>query len=133
MKNLVAVLAAAGQLAVLCGHAPESRAMAVGGAPPPTNTAPAAASRASAPHSAPAAPSLDLVQGQIDSIDLPRKTVTIGGKTLALGKVRLHVFYASGRRGSAEALRAGMKVRFALEPGAAEPRAIALIYIDGNP
>jgi hypothetical protein len=79
------------------------------------------------------APTLDLVTGQLTAVDRERKTVTITGKVIALHPSRLRVFrVGEGKRGI-EALQAGARVRFALEPGAAEPRRIVLIYIERTP
>jgi hypothetical protein len=73
---------------------------------------------------------LDLVEGRLSAVDAAQRTVTIGGKVIATHPTRLRVFVAGGGSAGFEALQAGARVRFALEPGAADPRPIVLIYVE---
>ena len=57
--------------------------------------------------------------------------MTVSGNTLAWHPTHLRVFMQGGIRAGERDLRAGMRVRFALEPAAADGlRRAVLIYVD---
>ena len=77
---------------------------------------------------------LDLIAGVISAVDLPKKTLTISGNTLAWHPTHLRVFMQGGVRAGEHDLRAGMRVRFALEPATAvaanAARRAVVIFVD---
>lgn len=80
---------------------------------------------------------LELTRATVDAVDLAKGLVTLGGQALPLHPSGLRVVGAGGLRLSgADALRAGLRVRFAREPavnpGVADDatRRIVLIYIE---
>ena len=109
-------------LAAGCGAA---SAMAVAGAAPGDGSH----ARPNTAAAAPTAPSLDLVAGRLDQVDAARHSITVGGRVLALHPTQLGIFRDGGQRGTLASLQPGQRIRFALEPGAAEPRRVVLIYI----
>lgn len=102
----------------------------------------AGASAAASPGSGATAPSagLELARATVDAVDVAKGLLTLGGQALPLHPSGLRVISADGLRLSgANALRAGMRLRFAREP-AAKPvaaddttRRIVLIYIESQP
>ena len=105
-------------------------------------TAPASGSSARGGPAAPEA-GLALVRGTVDAVDPAKGQLTVGGRVLPLHPSALRVVGASGLRLSgADALRPGMRLRFAREPAlqAAPPaatddtaRRVVLIYIEPSP
>lgn len=111
---------------------------------------------AAAPTTGADAPTLDLVSGRIDAVAPDGSSITVRGRAVPLHPERLQVLGTGGvRYTSAQALRPGMQVRFALEPqartgtevaagssvlpaqalpaAATAVRRIVLIYIDTRP
>jgi hypothetical protein len=96
-------------------------------------------------------PALTLITARIDKVDASGQSVTLRGQSVALHPTALRVLGPGGQPlGGPQALRAGMRVRFALEPepvqaagaatgrasaasdAAAPARRIVLIYVDGT-
>lgn len=79
----------------------------------------------------PATPAtMDLIGGVVSAVDLPKRTMTVSGNALAWHPTQLRVFMPNGVRASEQDLRAGMRVRFALEPATSGVRRAILIYVD---
>ena len=121
--------AAAAVAACLSTAGPAVAVMVMGdqAAAPPRQSV--AAPRAAAPATH------ELIAGTISAIDVPKRTMTVSGSTLAWHPTHLHVFMQGGVRAVEHDLRAGMRVRFALEPAATVaaangPRRAVLIYVD---
>lgn len=71
-----------------------------------------------------AAATLDLVNARLDGVDAAAGTLTLRGQTVPVHPERLRVQGPRGQDlGGLRALRAGMQVRFALEPLPASPGA----------
>ena len=119
--------AAAAAAACLCAAGPAAALMVMGdqaAAPPQRPVAP--------PHAAPHA-THELIAGTISAIDALKRTMTVSGNTLAWHPTHLRVFMQGGLRAAERDLRAGMRVRFALEPVAQAAdgiRRAVLIYVD---
>ena len=95
------------------------------------------------------APMLELVSARIDAVDADGRSITVRGKPVPLHGQQLRVLApGGGALPGARSLRAGMQVRFGLEPearpvtqtaspvaAAAPPaeRRIVLIYVDSQP
>lgn len=79
------------------------------------------------------APTLDLVAGTLVSVDASKKTMKVGEESLTWQSAKLRVFGAAGNRMTENDLKAGAKVRFALEPGVKDGRQVVLVYVDGRP
>jgi hypothetical protein len=79
-----------------------------------------------------AAPTLDLIEGRITAVDRVHRTLTVGNRTVSLHPTRLQVFGPDGRREAVASLAPGSRIRFALEPGAADPRPVVLIYVEAG-
>jgi hypothetical protein len=92
-------------------------------------------------------PALDLVAARIDAVDATATSITVRGRPVPLHPTLLRVLGPGGKPlGGPRLLRAGMQVRFALEPEPAAPasaatartgaaaeqpaRRIVLIYVD---
>ena len=77
---------------------------------------------------------LDLIPGTVVSVDVPQTTLVLDGQAVRWHPTQLKVFdTATGAVGQVSQLRRGMRIRFALEPGAAAGRRIVLIYLEGQP
>ena len=101
------------------------------------------------PTPSPDAPALELVSARIDAVHADGRSITVRGKPVPLHGQQLRVLApGGGALSGAHSLRAGMQVRFGLEPearpvaltagsaAAAEPpaeRRIVLIYVDSQP
>ncbi len=85
------------------------------------------------PTEASAAAPLELISGTIAAIDRAKKTMTVAGTALTWHNAKLRVFGANGVGMTDRELTPGMRVRFALEPGSKEGRAVVLIYVDAQP
>ena len=97
------------------------------------------------------APAPELVSARIDAVDADGRSITVRGKPVPLHGQQLRVLAPGGAAlAGARSLRAGMQVRFGLEPeprpaavmagaaagAAASPaaeRRIVLIYVDSQP
>jgi hypothetical protein len=80
----------------------------------------------------PAPATLDLVNGRITAVDRANHTLKIGTMIVSLHPSKLQIFGPQGGRASVSELQPGTQIRFALEPGAADPRRVVLIYIQGK-
>jgi len=90
----------------------------------------AAAERGPAQTGASTQPSLDLITGVVQAVDVKQRTLKLGGRTVGLHPTKLRIVQPTGHaEADIGALRPGMHIRFALEPTAAAERAIVLIYI----
>ena len=100
------------------------------------------------PAARPDAPAPELVSARIDAVDADGSSITVRGKAVLLHGQQLRVLApGGGALAGARSLRAGMQVRFGLEPAArpapgatgaaaaAPPaeRRIVLIYVDSLP
>ena len=96
------------------------------------------------PAPAPDAPALALVSAHIDAVHADGRSITVRGKPVPLHGQHLQVLGPGGvALPGVQALRAGMQVRFGLEPearvgnpaplGAPPERRIVLIYVDSLP
>ena len=102
---------------------------------------------APAPAARPDAPAPELVSARIDAVHADGRSITVCGKPVPLHGQQLRVLAPGGAAlAGARSLRAGMQVRFGLEPearpapvtagaAAAPPteRRIVLIYVDAQP
>lgn len=97
---------------------------------------------ADSPALTPDAPAL--ISARIDAVDTDGRHITLSGKSVPLHGQQLRVLGPGGAALSGvQALRAGMQVRFGLEPearvgnpaplGAPPERRIVLIYVDSQP
>ncbi|MDE2504708.1 MAG: hypothetical protein KGL18_17220, partial [Burkholderiales bacterium] len=74
-----------------------------------------------------------LTRGVIGAVDSVHGTITVSGRQVALRGPQLRVLTDNrGGRSSLAALRPGMHVRYALEPGRGEGRRIVLIYVEAG-
>ena len=107
-----------------------------------------ASTPAPTPAARPDAPAPELVSARIDAVDADGRSITVRGKAVPLHGPQLRVLApGGGALAGARSLRAGMQVRFGLEPearpapvatvaaAAAPPaeRRIVLIYVDSLP
>ncbi len=113
-----------------------------------TDASTPASTPAPTPAARPDAPAPELVSARIDAVDADGRSITVRGKAVPLHGPQLRVLApGGGALAGARSLRAGMQVRFGLEPearpapgatgaaAAAPPaeRRIVLIYVDSLP
>ena len=110
-------------------------------------TDPSTPTPAPTPAARPDAPAPELVSARIDAVHADGRSITVCGKPVPLHGQQLRVLAPGGAAlAGARSLRAGMQVRFGLEPeprpapvtagaAAAPPteRRIVLIYVDAQP
>ncbi len=113
----------------------------------PTPTPTPAPTPTPTPAARPDAPAPELVSARIDAVHADGRSITVCGKPVPLHGQQLRVLAPGGAAlAGARSLRAGMQVRFGLEPeprpapvtagaAAAPPteRRIVLIYVDAQP
>ena len=121
---------------------------APGSVPTPVPSPTQAPTQAPTPAPSPGTAAPELVSARIDAVDADGRSITVRGKAVLLHGQQLRVLApGGGALAGARSLRAGMQVRFGLEPearpapgatgaaAAAPPaeRRIVLIYVDSLP